>query len=74
MIECPEFDVDPSLYIILMDIITLLSLLVHPYVIYCIVFRSTYQMSKYRWYLLWHQVLSCLGDLWVRETALPVYN
>lgn len=68
MIECPQIDVDENSYGHILVSITLSALVIHPYVMYCIVFRSPASMKTYRWYLLWHQVVAFICDLWVSCT------
>lgn len=40
-----------------------LGLIVSAYVIYCIVCRSPKNMSTYKWYLLYHQIVAMISDI-----------
>ena len=70
MKNCPDYNVTPGsyFYLLFLDGFALISIIIHPYTMYCIVCKSPVQMKTYRWYLLWHQIVACLGDLWVRYT------
>lgn len=69
MIECPEFNYDYEtshlVYQWFLHLASIISLIVNPLIIYCIVFRSPSQMATYRWYLLLHQIAAFVADLWV---------
>lgn len=67
MINCPDFDTETKDVQLkqIFNVLAVLSLIIHIYTMYCIVFRSPAQMKIYRWYLLWHQLTSFFGDFWV---------
>ena len=73
MINCPDFDTDiDNVQIIrIFNTLAFLSIIIHFYTMYCIVFRSSVEMKTYRWYLLWYQITAFCGDFWVN---FPTYQ
>lgn len=67
MINCPDFDteIENVEFLRIFNTLAVLASIIHFYTIYCIIFRSPIQMKAYRWYLLWHQIVSFSGDFWV---------
>lgn len=65
MIDCPQLILTPWLYQYVLPVVSIISCILNPYVIYCIIWRSTLHMRRYRWFLLYHQILSFMQDIWV---------
>ena len=69
MIVCPEFTLEPKLYDTVLPYLSIVALILNPYVIYCIIWRSTSHMKIYRWFLLYHQILTFITDISVRSSC-----
>lgn len=65
MIECPPLILSPSAesFLHVFDVLFAINMLINPYVFYCIIYRSPRTMNRYRWFLLWHQILSLISDI-----------
>ena len=51
-----------------------LGLLINLYIIYCILRRSPKNMSTYKWYLLYHQIVTAMADIGVSVWITVAYN
>ena len=73
---CDRFyEEDPfSWYILLFEGISALGLLINCYVIYCLIWRSPKNMSTYKWYLLYHQIVALMADTGVSDWITVAYK
>lgn len=54
-----------SWYCLLLDTVSIFSLVINISVIYCIVYRSHKSLQRYKWFLLWHQCITFFTDVMV---------
>lgn len=78
MIQCPSLESNykeaHSGFFVLLDVLFVFSIVVNPYVIYCIIFRSTRYMKSYRWFLLYHQIIAFIQDISVCSSSMKNPN
>lgn len=67
MIPCPPLLHDNSMSILFYNIVFWSNLILNPYVIFCIIFRSPKNLKNYRWYLFYHQLVAVISDVAVRS-------
>lgn len=72
MIQCDEFDPSPLVYRTFMTSLSVVTPPINIFAIYCIIKKSTKQMSSYKWYLLAYQMASSTFDFVFTVLILPV--
>lgn len=67
MIECPPFEQNykdaNKIYFVLLDISFCCNIVLNPYVMYCLIYRTTRYMRSYRWFLLYQQLIAFAQDI-----------
>ena len=70
MIECPPFISNSFVFNLFLDFMSVVSFIINGLTIYCIIFKSTVHMQIYRWFLLYHQIITFASDISVSCTRL----
>ncbi|KAL6729751.1 hypothetical protein Aduo_000779 [Ancylostoma duodenale] len=72
MIYCDDFERSPIVYRTFMTTLSIVTPPVNIFALYCIIRKSTKQMSSYKWYLLAYQLTSSIFDFVFTVLILPV--